>query len=74
MSMGLFARKYKLSKRDACNYLSHFKGLEFSIANYEAEHHFKTNMKSADNTFEFLVEYISAKVVEWIIRDEKSQS
>lgn len=38
MSMGLFARKHKLSKREACNYLSRFKGLEFSIDNYEAEH------------------------------------
>lgn len=38
MSMGLFARKHKLSRKEACNYLSRFKGLEFSIANYEAEH------------------------------------
>ena len=38
MSLGLFARKYKLTKREACNYLSRFKGLEFSIRNYEAEH------------------------------------
>lgn len=38
MSMGLFARKHKLSKKEACNYLSRFKGLEFSIDNYEAEH------------------------------------
>lgn len=38
MSLGLFARKYKLTKKEACNYLSRFKGLEFSIRNYEAEH------------------------------------
>lgn len=38
MSMGLFARQYKLSRKEACNYLSRFKGLEFSINNYEAEH------------------------------------
>lgn len=38
MSMGLFARKHKLSKKEACNYLSRFRGLAFSIDNYEAEH------------------------------------
>lgn len=38
MSLGLFARKYKLTKKEACNYLSRFKGLKFSIDNYEAEH------------------------------------
>lgn len=38
MSLGMFARQYKLTKREACNYLSRFKGLEFSINNYEAEH------------------------------------
>ena len=38
MCLGLFARKYKLTKREACNYLSRFKGLDFSIRNYEAEH------------------------------------
>lgn len=38
MSLGLFARKYNLSRKEACSYLSHFKGLEFSIDNYEAEH------------------------------------
>jgi hypothetical protein len=27
-------------------------------------------MKTVDNNFEFLVEYITAKVVEWIIRDD----
>lgn len=38
MSMGMFARQYRLTKKEACNYLSRFKGLEFSIENYEAEH------------------------------------
>lgn len=38
MSMGMFARKYKLSRKEACNYLCRFKGLEFAINNYEAEH------------------------------------
>lgn len=38
MSLGLFARKHNLTKKEACNYLSRFKGLEFSIGNYEAEH------------------------------------
>ena len=38
MSLGLFARKYKLTKKEACNYLARYKGLEFSINNYEAEH------------------------------------
>ncbi|MBD5216521.1 MAG: hypothetical protein HDS78_08435 [Bacteroidales bacterium] len=28
-------------------------------------------MTKSDNTFEFLVEFITTKVVEWIIRDEK---
>ncbi len=27
-------------------------------------------MNGVDNTFEFLVEYITAKVVEWLIRDK----
>lgn len=27
-------------------------------------------MKQEDSTFDFLVEYLTAKVVEWIIRDE----
>lgn len=27
-------------------------------------------MRSSENNFEFLVEYITAKVVEWIIRDD----
>ncbi len=38
MSLGMFARKYNLTKKDACNYLARFKGLDFSIRNYEAEH------------------------------------
>lgn len=38
MSLGLFARQYKLTKKEACNYLARFKGLKFSIDNYEAEH------------------------------------
>nr|WP_044656341.1 helix-turn-helix domain-containing protein [Bacteroides acidifaciens] len=38
MSLGMFARQYKLTKKEACNYLARFKGLEFSINNYEAEH------------------------------------
>lgn len=38
MCLGLFARKYQLTKKEACNYLSRFKGLDFSIRNYEAEH------------------------------------
>ena len=38
MSIGLFARQFKLTKKEACNYLSRFKGLEFSIDNYEVEH------------------------------------
>jgi len=38
MSLGMFARQFKLTKKEACNYLSRFKGLEFSINNYEAEH------------------------------------
>ena len=28
-------------------------------------------MKTSDNNFEFLIEYITAKVVEWIMRDHK---
>lgn len=38
MSLGMFARQKKLTKREACNYLARYKGLEFSINNYEAEH------------------------------------
>lgn len=38
MSLGLFARQYKLTRKEACNYLSRFRGLEFSINNYEVEH------------------------------------
>lgn len=28
-------------------------------------------MKQTDNNFEFLVEYITAKVVEWIMKDQE---
>lgn len=28
-------------------------------------------MNQSDNTFDFLVEYITARVVEWIMRDQK---
>ena len=38
MTMGLFARQNKLTRKEACNYLSRFKGLDFSISNYETEH------------------------------------
>lgn len=38
MSLGLFARQHKLSRKEACNYLSRFKGFAFSIGHYEAEH------------------------------------
>ena len=38
MGLGMFARQHNLSRKEACNYLSRFKGLEFSINNYEAEH------------------------------------
>lgn len=38
MGMGMFARQHKLTRREACNYLARYKGLEFSINNYEAEH------------------------------------
>ena len=38
MGMGMFARKYNLSRKEACNYLSRFKGLDFALSNYEAEH------------------------------------
>ncbi len=38
MSLGLFARQHGLTRKEACNYLLRFKGLQFSIDNYEAEH------------------------------------
>lgn len=38
MSIGMFARKFNLTKREACNYLTRFKGLQFTIDNYEVEH------------------------------------
>ena len=43
MSLGMFARKYNLSKKEACNYLSRFKGFEFAVNNYEAEHQLSLN-------------------------------
>lgn len=38
MCLGMFARRYGLSRREACNYLSRFQGLAFALENYEAEH------------------------------------
>lgn len=38
MCIGLFARRHNLTKKEACKYLWRFKGLQFSIDNYEAEH------------------------------------
>jgi len=38
MSLGMFARRFNLTRKEACNYLSMYKGLEFTINNYEAEH------------------------------------
>lgn len=38
MCLGMFARQFKLTKREACNYLSRFKGIDFVLRNYEAEH------------------------------------
>lgn len=38
MTLGLFARQNNLTRKEACNYLSKFKGLDFSIKNYETEH------------------------------------
>lgn len=38
MSLGLFGRTHGLTRKEACNYLARYKGLEFSIDNYEAEH------------------------------------
>lgn len=38
MCLGLFSRKYALTRKEACNYLARFKGLQFSIENYEVEH------------------------------------
>ncbi len=29
-------------------------------------------MKQEENTFDFLVEYITAKIVEWIVREENT--
>lgn len=38
MTMGMFARQKNLSRKEACNYLARFKGLDFSVKNYETEH------------------------------------
>ena len=38
MCTGMFARRFNLSPKEACNYLSRYKGMEFAINNYEAEH------------------------------------
>lgn len=38
MCLGMFAREFNLTPKEACNYLSRYKGLEFAISNYEAEH------------------------------------
>lgn len=87
MSMGMFARQFKLTKKEACNYLLRFKGLEFAVENYEAEHQLSMQdcvddmaaiclknggalTTQTDNNFEFLVEYITAKVVEWMMKDQ----
>lgn len=32
---------------------------------------YKADMKEQNNTFDFLVENITARVVEWIMRDQK---
>lgn len=38
MCIGVFARQKNLTRREACNYLSRYKGLAFAIDNYEVEH------------------------------------
>ena len=38
MASSMFARRHKLTRKEACNYLTRFKGLDFTINNYEAEH------------------------------------
>lgn len=38
MSLGMFARKHNLTKKETCNYLARHKGLQFAIDNYEVEH------------------------------------
>lgn len=43
MSLGLFSRRHKLTRKEACNYLSRFDGLQFAINNYEAEHQLSLN-------------------------------
>lgn len=38
MCLGMFARKYGLTRKEACNYLARFKGLDFLDQHYEVEH------------------------------------
>lgn len=38
MCLGRFARQHGLTRREACNYLINYKGLQFAVDNYEAEH------------------------------------
>ena len=38
MGLGMFARQHNLTRKEACKYLARFKGLKFTIDNYEAEH------------------------------------
>ena len=38
MCIGMFARQKQLTRKEACNYLARYKGLDFSIKNYEVEH------------------------------------
>ncbi len=38
MSLSLFANKHHISRKDACNYLTRFKGFRFVLDNYEVEH------------------------------------
>lgn len=38
MGIGVFARKYNLTYREAGNYLQRYKGVEFVIKNYNVEH------------------------------------
>ncbi len=38
MCLDRFSKQHNLSRREACNYLSRFKGVQFAIDNYEVEH------------------------------------
>ena len=38
MCTGMFGRRFNLTPKEACNYLSRYKGIDFAINNYEAEH------------------------------------